>query len=55
MKKTPPKKKPNPVAKGLSEFKPRVVPDKTRYSRKNKHKKADEDEDQEENGDPYGT
>jgi len=43
MKKTPPKKR-NPIAKDLKEFKPQVVPDKTRYSRKEKHKKADEDE-----------
>ena len=39
-----PAKKRNPIAKDLKEFKPQVVPDKTRYTRKDKHKKPDEDE-----------
>ena len=43
MKKPVPKKKPNPIAKGLPSFKPSVVPDKTRYKRKPKHPKADEE------------
>ncbi|MHA1543783.1 MAG: DUF7230 family protein [Alphaproteobacteria bacterium] len=42
MKKPKPKKKPNPVAKGLSEFKPQVVKDKTGYKRKPKHPKKEE-------------
>jgi len=44
MKKPKPKKKPNPVAKGLSEFKPKVVPNKTAYTRKPKHPKKDQAE-----------
>lgn len=44
MKKRTPKKKPNPIAKGLSEFKPQVVKDKTAYKRKEKHPKSDDEE-----------
>ncbi len=44
MKKLLPKKKPNPVAKSLKDFKPQVVPDKRGYKRKPKHPKADEEE-----------
>lgn len=42
MKKPKPKKKPNPIAKGLSEFKPQVVKGKTAYIRKPKHPKKQE-------------
>ena len=48
MKKPPPKKKPNPVARGLPGFKPSVVPGKTGYRRKKKHPKADQPEEQKE-------
>ena len=48
MKKPTPKKKLNPVARGLPGFKPSVVPGKTRYRRRLKHPKADEHEDQKE-------
>ena len=41
-KKTP--KKRNPVAKALPTLKPQVVPNKTRYRRKKKHKKDKESE-----------
>ena len=44
--KKPAHKKRNPIARDLKAFKPQVVPDKTRYTRKDKHKKADEDEEQ---------
>jgi len=39
MKKPAQKKKPNPVAKALPGFKPKVVPNKTAYVRKPKHPK----------------
>lgn len=42
MKKHAPKKKPNPIAKGLSEFKPQVVKGKKTYARKPKHPKKQE-------------
>lgn len=42
MKKPKPKKKPNPIAKGLPGFKPQVVKDKTAYQRKPKHPKKEE-------------
>lgn len=41
MKKPVRKKKPNPVAKGLKDFKPQVVPDKRGYKRKPKHPKKE--------------
>ena len=45
--KKPAHKKRNPIARDLKEFKHQVVPDKTRYTRKEKHKKPDEaDEDE---------
>ncbi|MEE8294616.1 MAG: hypothetical protein V3R64_02790 [Sphingomonadales bacterium] len=43
MKKPAPQKKPNPIAKGLSEFKPQVVKDKKAYIRKPKHPKKQKD------------
>ncbi|MCH7806389.1 MAG: hypothetical protein IH995_04520 [Proteobacteria bacterium] len=44
MKKPTPKKKPNPVARGLPGFKPSVVPGKTRYRRRLKHPKEGDPE-----------